>query len=134
MKEVLAGQQSKAIEVVLEFILGKKEDWVIKHSRRIILALYDILKEISTSHWSPIVREKASAAMIEFGKLDRKSFLKARQTKPIDILRKRYETEKTTVRGWQKVIYSVKDVNEEEQRNFVQSVKQKFPYKKKSII
>ena len=133
MKEVLTGQQSKSIEVVIEFILGKKEDWVIKHSRRIVLALYDTIKDLSTSHWSPIIREKATAAMVEFGKLDRKSFLKARQTKPIDILRKHYETEKATVRGWQKVIYSVDDVNEEDQRKFVASVKEKFPYKKKTV-
>ena len=88
----------------------KLDQWLCDSSKIAILTMYDNMKKISESHWSKMIREKASQALSEMGKLDRNSFLKMRNSKQTsDYRKKRYEMEHHAMKNW---VHIAKDIEE----------------------
>lgn len=101
---VVSGEQIHAAQLILDFLATKSEQWVNDHSKRVILSLFDRVKYVTTNHWSQVMREKAQGALAGLGKLDRKSFLKAKTSKSSEQIRKAADEEKQAAKKWGKIV------------------------------
>lgn len=108
-EQVVTGEQVSAAQMVFDFLANKSEQWVNDHSKRVILSLFDRVKFVTTNHWSTIMRDKAQSALAGLGKLDRKSFLKAKTSKTSDQVRKQTDEEKAAAKKWGKIANAAQD-------------------------
>ena len=58
--------------------MSKEAPWFVKHSKRSILVLYRPVLIISQSHYSPLIRDKATFVLSEMNRINYPSFDKAR--------------------------------------------------------
>ena len=131
LSDIIMGDHVKAAEAVFDFILNSAKDqqWFVDQSKKAIPYLYDYIHEVSQTHWSPVMREKATNCLLEMGKIDRKTFLSCKQKKPADLKRREQDTIRQAVKGWQKVVHQISDPNFD-RRSTVQWIKDELHYEK----
>jgi len=132
LSSTIMSSHAKVVEASLDVLQKPKpEEWIVSHSRRVIMTLYDSVKTVAESHWSSTVQEKAGNSLIEMGKLNRKAFLKARNAKnTTEAKRKTLETERECAHNWSLVVKAASDtdplINE---KAMISEVKGYFKYK-----
>ena len=100
-KELLSVHQRIVLAVLSLWLKPKLDEYVEKDSKYAVGIMYENVKRISEIHWSPLIREKASQALAEMGKLNRNQFLKMRNQKGTsDQRRKRFEIEHKAMKTW----------------------------------